>query len=71
MSKPIPFNSIDGDIKFELEVVDGTKIVLVDVSVSTSQFRKFWRSQTASAGTKRMPSSFLDTSLLTCKTPPR
>ncbi|AKF13683.1 tail length tape-measure protein [Pseudomonas phage DL52] len=42
MSKPIPFNSIDGDVKFELEVVDGTKIVLVDVSVSTSQFRKFW-----------------------------
>ncbi|XAO36956.1 hypothetical protein WP1_317 [Pseudomonas phage WP1] len=42
MSKLIPFNSIDGEVKFELEVADGTKIVLIDVSVSASQFRKFW-----------------------------
>ncbi|EPB7755486.1 tail length tape measure protein [Pseudomonas phage Kara-mokiny kep-wari Wadjak 6] len=42
MSKLIPFNSIDGDVKFKLEVVDEAEIVLVDVSVSTSQFRKFW-----------------------------
>lgn len=42
MTKPIPFNSIDGDVKFKLEVVDGAEIALVDVSVSTSQFRKFW-----------------------------
>uniref|UniRef100_A0AB39AH98 Tail length tape-measure protein n=1 Tax=Pseudomonas phage vB_PaeM_HTN3 TaxID=3236644 RepID=A0AB39AH98_9VIRU len=42
MSKPIPFNSIDGDVKFKIEVVGEAEIVLVDVSVSTSQFRKFW-----------------------------
>ncbi|YP_009966983.1 tail length tape measure protein [Pseudomonas phage vB_PaeM_C1-14_Ab28] len=42
MAKPIPFNSIDGDVKFKLEVVDGAEIALVDVSVSASQFRKFW-----------------------------